>query len=82
MKIDWAKKLTSRKFWLAIAGLVTGLILAFKGDAETAEIVSGVIMALASVVAYIFGEGLTDASAATKTIDKKVEIEEETESEE
>ena len=82
MKIDWAKKLTSRKFWLAIAGLVTGLILAFKGDAETAEVVSGCIMALASVVDYIFGEGLTDASAATKTIDKKVEIEEETESEE
>ena len=82
MKIDWAKKLTSRKFWLAIAGLVTGLILAFKGDAETAEVVSGCIMALASVVAYIFGEGLTDASAATKTIDKKFEIEEETESEE
>lgn len=82
MKIDWAKKLTSRKFWLAVAGLVTGLILAFKGDAQTAETVSGVIMALASVVAYIFGEGLTDASAAKKTIDKKVEIEEETESEE
>ena len=63
MKIDWVRKLTSRKFWIAVAGLVTGLILAFKGDAETAETVSGIIMAIASVVAYTIGEGLTDMAA-------------------
>lgn len=61
-KIDWAKKLTSRKLWLAVAGLVAGIIIACKGDAEVAETVSGCIMALASVVAYIVGEGLTDAA--------------------
>ena len=37
MKIDWKRKLTSRKLWLAVAGFVTGLILAFNGSAETAE---------------------------------------------
>jgi hypothetical protein len=37
MKIDWAKKLTSRKLWLAVAGFVTGLILAFNGSAEVAD---------------------------------------------
>ena len=62
MKIDWKRKLTSRKLWLAVAGFVTGLILAFNGSAETAETVSGCIMSGASVVAYIVGEGLTDAS--------------------
>lgn len=62
MKINWAKKLTSRKFWMAVVGLVTGLILAFKGNADTAELVSGVIMSLGSVIAYIFGEGMTDAN--------------------
>ena len=56
------KKLTSRKFWLAVAGFVTSLIIALKGDANTAETVSGCIMAGASVVGYIFGEGLTDAA--------------------
>lgn len=61
-KIDWARKLTSRKLWLAVAGLVSGLILAFNGSAEVAETVSGCIMAGASVVAYIVGEGLADAS--------------------
>ena len=58
----WKRKLTSRKFWMAIAGFVTGLILAYNGSAETAETVSGCIMSGASVIAYIIGEGLTDAS--------------------
>lgn len=62
MKIDWKAKLTSRKLWLAVAGFVTGVVLAFNGSAEMAETVSGVIMAGASVVAYIIGEGLNDAS--------------------
>ena len=61
MKIDWKKKLTSRKFWLAVSGFVCGLILAFNGDAATAETVGGCIMSGASVVAYIVGEGLADA---------------------
>ena len=61
MKIDWKRKLTSRKFWLAVVGLVTGLILALKGSAETAETVGGLIMSAASIVAYIVGEGLADA---------------------
>lgn len=62
MKIDWKRKLTSRKLWLAVAGFVAGLILAFNGSAETAETVSGCIMSGASVVGYIVGEGLTDAA--------------------
>lgn len=62
MKIDWVKKLTSRKFWLAIVGFVSGLILALNGSAEVAETVSGCIMSGASVVAYIIGEGLADSA--------------------
>lgn len=62
MKIDWKRKLTSRKLWVAVAGFVAGIILAFNGAAETAETVSGIIMSGASVVAYILGEGLTDAA--------------------
>lgn len=65
MKIDWLKKLTSRKFWMAVVTLVTGLILAFGGDEGTAETVGGCIMAAASVVAYAIGEGLADGAALT-----------------
>ena len=61
MKIDWKRKLTSRKFWMAIAMFVTMLIVYFTGDTENAEKVSALIMAGASVVAYVIGEGLADA---------------------
>lgn len=65
MAIDWKRKLTSRKFWLAVIGLVSGLLMAFKVDGETVETISGVIMSAASVIAYIIGEGMADAAAVS-----------------
>ena len=59
-KTDIIRKLTSRKFWLAVAAFVTDLVVAFKGDAGLAETLSGMIMAGATVIAYIIGEGLID----------------------
>ena len=61
MKIDWKRKLTSRKLWVAIAGFVAGLIVAFGGDSTIGETVSGCILSGAAVVAYIVGEGLIDS---------------------
>ena len=60
MKIDWKRKFTSRKLWVAVAGFVAGLIVAFGGESSTAETVSGCIMSGAAVVSYIIGEGLAD----------------------
>jgi hypothetical protein len=70
-EIDWKRKLTSRKFWLAIVELVTGLMLAFKVDAGTVEVIGGVIMSAAAVVAYTIGEGLADAANAQNVPDEK-----------
>ena len=64
MRIDWIAKLTSRKFWVAVAGLVSGLIIFFGGAEATATQVTALIMSAASVVAYILGEGLIDAASA------------------
>lgn len=61
MKIDWIRKLTSRKLWVSVAGFIAGLIVAFGGDSDTAETVSGCILSGAAVVGYILGEGLADA---------------------
>ena len=67
MSENWRRKLTSRKFWLVVAAFVTHLIIALKGDAATAETVSGMIMAGATVIAYIVGEGLIDATNVSET---------------
>ena len=69
MKIDWKRKLTSRKLWAATAGFVAGLIVAFVGE-ETAETVYGCIMSGASVVAYIVGEGMIDSANAKNDREK------------
>lgn len=61
-KEDIVRKLTSRKFWLAVASFVAGLIVAMDGTAETAETVSGLIMSGASVLGYLLAEGLADSA--------------------
>lgn len=63
-KIDWVRKLTSRKFWLAIAGFAVGLLIYFGKTPEEANQIEGLIMAGATALAYIIGEGLRDAAEA------------------
>lgn len=58
------RKLTSRKLWVAVAGFVSGLIVAFDGDAEVAETVSGLILQGAAVIGYLIAEGLADSAHA------------------
>lgn len=60
--INWMKKLTSRKLWTAVASFVSMMIVATGGAENTATRVTAIIMAGASVIAYIIGEGLTDAA--------------------
>lgn len=62
MKIDWKRKLSSRKLWLAIAGFVSGLMICFGRTESEATQVSALIMSAASVIAYIVSEGLVDSS--------------------
>lgn len=72
-EINWKRKLTSRKLWMAVGSFVSMMILATGGTENTATQVTALIMAGASVAAYIIGEGLTD-SANVKT-ETTVEIE-------
>jgi hypothetical protein len=60
MKIDWKRKLTSRKFWASVASFVTMLLIYFGDSTSDAEQVAALIMGGASVIAYIIGEGLAD----------------------
>lgn len=62
MNINWKQKLTSRKFWMALIGFITALLVAFKVDSLTTEQVVAVVTAVSSLIAYTIGEGLVDAS--------------------
>lgn len=68
--MDWKRKLTSRKLWVAVAAFVSGLILAFGGAESTASTVSGVILQGAAVLGYLLAEGLADAAGASAERDE------------
>lgn len=74
-KIDWVRKLTSRKLWTAVASFVSMMILATGGTDNTATQVTALIMAGASVVAYIIGEGLTDYANSGSNTDEEEQSE-------
>ena len=61
MSIDWKRKLTSRKFWMAVVAFVTPLLLAFGVAEDSVTQVTAIIIAGADVLAYIIAEGLVDA---------------------
>ena len=62
MKINWKQKLTSRKFWAAVTGFVTAIMVAFGANDLTIEQVVGLITAASTLIAYIIGEGIVDAA--------------------
>lgn len=68
-KINWKRKLTSRKFWLAIIGFITAILIYLKVDAGTVEQTASLVMAGATVIAYIIGEGLADGAHANDNED-------------
>ena len=61
-KIDWTRKLTSRKFWISIASFVAMLLVALGQSEELATQITSLIMAGATVIGYVIGEGLADAA--------------------
>lgn len=64
------QKLNSRKLWAAVAGLVMGLSMVFGLDENTVSTVSGAVVSVASVIAYIVTEGKVDAAAVGDAVGK------------
>lgn len=59
-KIDWKRKLTSRKLWLSVASFIA-MVMIFAGSPEnSANQVAAIVMAGATVIGYVVGEGLAD----------------------
>lgn len=61
-KIDWKRKLTSRKLWMSIASFVSMLIIALGGTESESTQIAALIMAGATVIGYVIGEGLADSA--------------------
>ncbi len=66
-------KLTSRKLWMAIAGIATGVYIAMGGEASNVNSIAGAVTALASILAYIKVEGDIDIAALADVVVETVE---------
>lgn len=56
------QKLTSRKFWAMIIGVIMGVAMAFGVDATEVTEVAGTMTTLVSLVVYMYTEGKIDAA--------------------
>lgn len=66
-KINWKEKLTSRKLWAAVVGIVVGLAAAFGiTENEYAQMV-GLVGSIVSAISYICGEAAVDVARAKDT---------------
>lgn len=77
MKIDWIRKLTSRKFWLSVSAFVTLILTAAGKTEQEAAQVAALVMAGATVIGYVLAEGLADS--ATVIVQEEPTEEEEAE---
>ena len=59
--IDWKRKLTSRKLWMSVATFASMLLVFFNYSESDAAKVAALIMAGATVIGYVIGEGLADS---------------------
>lgn len=64
MKNTILQKLSSRKLWIAVVGIVMGLAAVFGIEENDYAQVAGLVTSAASVIAYILGEAKIDAAAA------------------
>lgn len=67
------RKLTSRKLWMALAGVVTGIALALGAESSDVETVAGAVTALVSAVTYIITEGKVDAESVKNAVESTQE---------
>ena len=56
------RKLTSRKLWVSICAFVTLILVATGISENEAAQIASIIMAGATVLGYVLGEGLIDAA--------------------
>ena len=72
MHIDWKRKLSSRKFWISLASFIGMIVLYYTKDADDGQRIACIIMAGASLIAYILGESIADSGHVSLTNKQKL----------
>ena len=72
-KINWAQKLSSRKFWAAVTGLVVSIIAFTNCDQGTTEKIVALVGAVGSMAMYMLSETIVDAAREENKIEDKTE---------
>ena len=72
---DFLNKLKSRKFLTCVAGIVMGACMYFGLDVSAIDKVSGAVLAISSIITYIYTEGKIDAVATDKIKDAVDKVE-------
>ena len=67
--MNWKSKLTSRKWWAAITGVIVSVMVLFNVDSQQSERITALITAVSSAVAYTIAEVFFDAAAVERKED-------------
>lgn len=69
--INWKRKLSSRKFWAAVSGVVISVMVIFGADSGEQERIAGAITSAGVLVTYILAEGAADKAALENPDDEE-----------
>ena len=62
--IDWKRKLSSRKFWMAVVGWLTGVLILFKMPESEAAQIGAIVRQTGAILSDIVSEGWIDSANA------------------
>jgi hypothetical protein len=62
-KTNLIRKLTSRKFIIAVITTIVGIITMFIGDSEAVNVIAGALMTIIPTIVYCVVEGTIDAKS-------------------
>lgn len=71
---NFIKKLTSRKFLMALASAVVGIVTVFAGESDTLTTVVGAAVTVISTVGYCITEGMVDAKSVREISDAVISV--------
>lgn len=71
------QKLASRKFWVAVATVISGILMMFGFAEASIEVIAGAVVTLGGALGYIITEGLADVKKLATVVESGATIYEE-----